>query len=68
MSAAELNRRASERYGVGIMGLSPTAALWLAEHIKTETGRNVFRAIARLRNKYGAGTAYPEFRSICWGD
>jgi hypothetical protein len=33
----------------------------LADKILEETGKNVYLQISRKRNKYGKGTAFPEF-------
>ena len=61
MTINQINTIAVEQYGFQINGLTPIAALWLAEFILETTGQNVFKAISRFRNKYGLGTSYPEY-------
>ena len=63
MTINQINAVSAERFGFQINGLSPIAALWLAEHILKTTDKNVFKAISNFRNKYGLGTSYPEFGS-----
>ena len=45
MSIAQLNEVAVKRYGKPVIGLDALSALWLAEHILSTTGENVFRII-----------------------
>jgi hypothetical protein len=66
MSLAKINAVASDHYGAGIIALSPTAALWVAEKIMQDEGVNVYPTIARARERVGKGTSFPAYKSICW--
>ena len=61
MSIAKINTIASAQYDRQVNGLSPIAALWLADYILETTGKNVFKTISNFRNKYGLGTSFPEY-------
>jgi hypothetical protein len=61
MTIEQINNVCAERYSAGILAVNPTVALWLVSHIFDTTGLNVFHTVSRHRNKYGAGTDFPEF-------
>lgn len=61
MTIDKINAVAAREFGCGLLALSPIAALWLADKILEETGKNVYLQISRKRNRYGKGTAFPEF-------
>ena len=61
MTIAQINKVSVERYGYQVNGLSPIAALWLAEHILETTGKNVYKTISRFRDKHGRGTSFPSY-------
>lgn len=61
MSIAQLNEVAVKRYGKPVIGLDALSALWLAEHILSTTGENVFRIISDFRHRYGLATNMPSF-------
>lgn len=66
MTTATINNKCCEIYGCGIACLSSTAALWLAETLTRETGVNMWKKVAAIRNRHGLGTAYPELGTICF--
>lgn len=61
MTISQINAVCSEVYGCGILAINACTALWLAERILAEKGVNVFRKLSNHRNKYGAGTCFPEY-------
>jgi len=61
MTIDKINAVSSDKYGCGLLALSPIAALWLAEEILATTNHNVYRKISNQRNRYGKGTSFPEF-------
>jgi hypothetical protein len=61
MNAITINQISATRYGYDALTIDQTAALWLAEHIFKETGKNVYKRISNMRNKAGKGTAFPEY-------
>lgn len=63
MNVNQINEVSAARYGFGVCGLDPMAALWLAEHILERFGVNVYKTISRLRHKNGKGTTFPEYGS-----
>lgn len=53
-----------EVYGVGITGSPREAIIWAAEKIEdTDQAKAELRRANRIRNKFGIGSAYPEFGS-----
>lgn len=66
MSLDQLNALAASRYGVGLLGLCSTAALWLAEEATRATGVNQWAQVDLLRSRYGLGTAFPAYGSTCF--
>lgn len=63
MNAAKINETSTKLYGYDAITIDPTAALWLAEAIREETGKNVYKCISNMRNKAGRGTMFPEYGS-----
>jgi len=61
MNAATINQISTSRYGYDALTIDPIAALNLANHILQETGKNVYKRISNMRNKYGKGTAFPSY-------
>jgi hypothetical protein len=61
MPAAKINQVSVAAFGCDAVSLDPTAALWLAERIMRETGKNAYRRISNLRNKAGKGTDFPAY-------
>jgi hypothetical protein len=61
MAIANIDEIAIRTYGFSILALDPMAALWLAESILKNNGKNVFKRISNHRNKYGKGTMFPAF-------
>ena len=51
------------RYGIGVLSLLPIGALWLAEHILDEYGKNVFSTISEYRQNNGLDTTFPTYNS-----
>lgn len=61
MNAKTINEISIRRYGYNVLAIDQVAALWLADHILTETGKNVYKRISNMRNKAGKGTAFPSY-------
>ncbi len=61
MSIAKINQVSVAAFGQDTVALDPTAALWLAERILADTGKNVYSRISSHRNKAGKGTSFPAF-------
>jgi hypothetical protein len=63
MNAAAINAISTKTYGYDALTIDATAALWLAETIRKETGKNVYKRISNMRNRMGLGTTFPEYGS-----
>ena len=61
MNAQQINETSKKRFGHDAISINPTAALWLADSILADTGKNVWKKISSMRNKVGAGTTFPEY-------
>jgi hypothetical protein len=61
MNSSTINKISTSRYGYDALTIDSTAALWLADHILQETGKNVYKRISNMRNKLGKGTMFPEY-------
>lgn len=63
MNDSEINAISKDRYGVDVIDLDPTAALWLAEYIMEATGESAYRRIRTMRDRAGKSTAFPVYGS-----
>jgi len=61
MSIKKINEISVAKYGVQVVDLCSTSAMWLADLILVETGKNVYKTISNHRNKVGLGTAFPSY-------
>jgi hypothetical protein len=61
MSIKKINEVSVAKYGVQVVELNATSAMWLADAILLETGKNVYKTISNHRNKLGLGTAFPSY-------
>jgi hypothetical protein len=64
-NTATIEETCVARYGVSILAVSDTTALWLAELLTEQTGKNWWKAIASIRRKAGKDICFPEYKSIC---
>jgi len=63
MPLSTINAISHARYGIGVLSLLPVGALWLAEHILSEYGKNAFPTISEYRQDNGLDTTFPSFNS-----
>lgn len=69
MTTTAINKISIARYGVPMLDLCPTSALWLAEVVAenaTMSGWDVWCRISRARGKIGKGTMFPAFGTRCF--
>ena len=63
MTIAQINEVSVTEFGVNVVELPTTAALWLASHILETTGQNVYLKISKHRYRFGRDTAFPAYGS-----
>ncbi len=61
MTIAEINAISKKTYGYGITEVCGTTAMWVAEKIMKDFGLNVWKKIARQREKMGKYMPFPEY-------
>lgn len=61
MTITEINAISKKAYGYKIEEVCGTTAMWVAEKIMKDSGVNVWKKIARHREKLGKYMPYPEY-------
>ena len=61
MTIAQINAVCTKTYGAGIADVCGTTAMWVAESIMQSSGVNVWKKIARHREKLGKYMPFPEY-------
>lgn len=63
MNMQKINEISKARYGHDVTEISPLTALWLAEFIFDELGKDAYKTISKIREKAGQMILYPEYNS-----
>lgn len=66
MTFEEIDSITRAKYAYGILEIGPLPALWVADHILSLTGKNVFSIIFQLREAAGLTTVTPQYGTRLW--
>lgn len=69
MTEHEVNAASIERYGHVVIAIDPITALHFAEYLATARnmhGYHAWKAVDRVRSRYGHVTVYPPYGHACF--